>query len=141
MEEQNYSNEHLLKVMLEVAQRTRQLNCIEERYHSIIDSPSESIKSEIISEMKKNYWISSHAVLFDPLQTDSNTSVDIFPMLSGEGERLTKKGKYILNGLISLFEDKRKEQRIKNINKALKWTFRVIAALSVAFIVWRLFWN
>lgn len=89
MSEQKYTNEQFLKVMLEVAQRKRSLTNLEEKYYSSIDSLSESRKSEIISDMEKNNWISSHIVHFEQPQIPS---IRILPMLSSEGEGLSQKG-------------------------------------------------
>lgn len=133
MAEQKYSNEQLLKVMLDVAQRKRALTNIEKKYYSSFDSPSESLKSEIIREMTNKGWICTHIVQFDNRQT--------FPYISTKEEGLSKVGEDKLKDLLFKFKEKSIEKRTKNIKIVLKCFFGVLTSLLVAYIVWKLGWN
>ena len=147
MSEQKYSNEQFLKVMLEVAQRKRSLTNLEEKYYSSIDSVSESRKSEIISEMVKNCWISSHPVFFDQPQTASNTSVKIFPMQSSDGEGLSQKGEDKLEDLIKILEKEKEAKRnqfimgfLNFLKSSFGWIMGIIAAVIAGYILWKMGW-
>lgn len=138
--EHTFNTGELIKVLLKIAQNTRELSEIEKQYDSEFGYPEEQ-ESDILNYFEQNGYIGSHPV---PIKSDSQ-SVVIMPYISTKGEGLTQKGEDRLKELINILKNEKKEKKVKAINEAAssttKWILGIIATIIAGYIIWKLGWN
>ena len=138
--EYTFDIKDIAKVLLKVAQNTRELSDIEKRFDSELEYPI-GREPAILRMLEQNGYIGTHLV---SIKSDS-PSVVIMPFISTEGEGLTPKGENQLTELINNLKKEKKEKKVEAINGAacstLKWILGIIAAVIAGFIIWKLSWN
>ena len=116
-------NKEELKVLLQLAKNTRDLNRAERRYDSIIPPLSKNRFEKIVSQLEKEGSILHNSVLVDNSQTEPNS----MPFNSEVKDGLTSDGEQRLEDLISELEDDRKEK--------VRTVYISILILIIAFII------
>lgn len=135
-----FSNEEMLIVLLQHAKNKRLLTSKEKRIESNLKCLSIST-SEIEQTFINESLIGTHVVSFK----SSDPSVLVLPYFSSEGEGLTEKGEIFLKETLGFY---RKEKiKIKAsafyrfVKPILQWVMGIIAALIVAYLIWKLGWK
>ncbi len=142
MKNENFNEEDLLKTMLQVAKRSRELTDVERRIDTKLAEVSQSRTEHIINYFCKEGWISQHLVFpEEPVITTGSTIQQIYPFLSCDGEGLTADGEDKLKDLIKKYEEERKSKRKKCLLTCIKWIGGVLTPLLIAFLIWFFGWN
>ena len=136
-----FRKEHVVKIMLQVAKRKRELTKLEKKYDKKIKNVDKNREEEIISLLTSKHWITQTPV-FIPSQ---DTNQIVLPFLTSDGEGLSHSGEAKLNDLIDSLEEDRIKKRKYCISKILKYAFNtIIGILSVlvsTFLIYYFGWK
>lgn len=136
-----FPKEQVIKIMLQVAKRKRELTKLERKYDKKIKDVGDYRTKEIMSLLNSKLWISQTPVF---IPSPDPTSVKMFPFNSSDGEGLSPKGDAILLDLIESFERDRIGKRKDRILGVSKFTFTtivtIVSGLVIAFLSWYFGW-
>ena len=137
MNNSNFNNKDIAKVLLQRAKNTRSLSKAEEKYDSDIENVSEYKTNEITSYLIREGCISAHPVFMKPPSPD----IIIMPYPSSDGEGLSEKGEDKLADLIKSFKEEESTIFKKRLSKLIEGIIGILIAVLTAFIIWICGWG